>query len=266
MSTEAILEGLNPEQARAVETTEGPLLVLAGAGSGKTRVLTSRIAYLIRACGIPADSILAVTFTNKAAEEMRSRVEKMVDVSTGSLWIGTFHSTCVRILRRDIGHLGLSRGFVIYDDSDSLAVVKRALERNSLNPKVYDPRRLRWRIDQWKNAGLLPAAVTAEIIDIDDEQTAAVYATYQRILAEANALDFGDLLLLAVELFRRFPEVLRHYQERWQYVLVDEYQDTNRVQYDLVNQLAQVHQNLCVVGDPDQSIYAWRGADIRNIM
>ena len=266
MSAEAILEGLNPEQTRAVESTEGPLLVLAGAGSGKTRVLTSRIAYLIGVCGIPAESILAVTFTNKAAGEMRSRVEKMVDVSASSLWIGTFHSTCVRMLRREIGHLGLSRGFVIYDESDSLAVVKRALERHSLNPKIYDPRRIRWRIDQWKNAGMLPAAVSAEVIDIDDEQTAEIYATYQRILADANALDFGDLLLLAVELFRRFPEVLRHYQERWQYVLVDEYQDTNRVQYELVNQLARIHRNLCVVGDPDQSIYAWRGADIRNIM
>ncbi|MED5261381.1 MAG: UvrD-helicase domain-containing protein [Myxococcota bacterium] len=266
MSVESILEGLNPDQARAVETTEGALLVLAGAGSGKTRVLTSRIAYLIGVCGIPADSILAVTFTNKAAGEMRDRVESILGAESQALWLGTFHSVCVRILRREIGHLGLSRGFVIYDESDSLGVVKEALKRNSLDPKVVDPKRIRWRIDQWKNAGLLPATVAEQAQDFDSQQDAEIYSTYQRLLMDANALDFGDLLLLTVELFRRFPEVLAHYQRRWQYVLVDEYQDTNRVQYDLVNQLAAEHGNLCVVGDPDQSIYAWRGADIRNIL
>ncbi|MEE2665691.1 MAG: UvrD-helicase domain-containing protein [Myxococcota bacterium] len=261
-----IFDGLNPGQREAVETTEGPLLVLAGAGSGKTRVLTHRIAHLIGGCGIPPDSILAVTFTNKAAGEMRDRVEKLLGPVAYGLWVGTFHSTCVRILRREIGHLDRSRGFVIYDDSDTLAVIKEVLRRHRLDPKTHDPRRLRWRIDQWKNQGMLPAGAIAEAADLDDELSAELYVSYQRLLADSNALDFGDLLLLTVELFRHHPEVLAHYQRRWQYVLVDEYQDTNRVQYQLVRMLAADHGNLCAVGDPDQSVYAWRGADIRNIL
>ena len=266
MLLDSILDGLNPEQSEAVQFTEGPLLVLAGAGSGKTRVLTHRIAYLIGHCGIPAESILAVTFTNKAAKEMRERVEKALGSDASGLWLGTFHSTCVRILRKDIGHLERSRGFVIYDDSDSLGVVKQAMKRLDLDPKDYEPKRFRWRIDQWKNEGLLPARANEQAIDLDDEQCAEIYSEYQRMLCDADALDFGDLLLLTVELFRRFPAVLAYYQQRWQYVLVDEYQDTNRVQYDLVRQLSAKHNNLCVVGDPDQSIYAWRGANIRNIL
>jgi DNA helicase-2/ATP-dependent DNA helicase PcrA len=263
---DSILDGLNPEQREAVECIEGPLLVLAGAGSGKTRVLTHRIAYLIGHCGIPPESILSVTFTNKAAKEMRERVEKTVGADAHGLWLGTFHSTCVRILRKEIGHLGRSRGFVIYDDSDSLGVVKLALKRLNLDPKEYDPKRYRWRIDQWKNDGVLPAKAADVAVDLDDELCVDIYTEYQKILTDAEALDFGDLLLLTVELFRRHPEVLAHYQRNWQYVLVDEYQDTNRVQYDLVRQLSATHNNLCVVGDPDQSIYAWRGADIRNIL
>jgi DNA helicase-2/ATP-dependent DNA helicase PcrA len=263
---DSILEGLNPEQREAVCATEGPLLVLAGAGSGKTRVLTNRIAWLIGVCGIAPESILAVTFTNKAAGEMRERVRKLLGPDAADVWLATFHSTCVRILRREIGHLGRSRGFVIFDEADSLASVKESMRRHGLDPKAEDARRLRWRIDQWKNGGQLPAAAADAAADLDDERAAEVYATYQRLLAEQNALDFGDLLLLTVELFGRFPAVLRHYQERWQYVLVDEYQDTNRVQYRLVNQIGGGHRNLCVVGDPDQSIYAWRGADIRNIL
>jgi DNA helicase-2/ATP-dependent DNA helicase PcrA len=263
---DGIFDGLNPGQREAVETTEGPLLVLAGAGSGKTRVLTHRIAHLIGGCGIPPDSILAVTFTNKAAGEMRERVEKLLGPIAHGLWVGTFHSTCVRILRREIGHLGRSRGFVIYDDSDTLAVIKEVLRRHRLDPKTHDPKRLRWRIDQWKNQGVLPARAIEEATDLDDELSAELYVTYQRLLADANALDFGDLLLLTVELFRHHRAVLAHYQQRWQYVLVDEYQDTNRVQYQLVRMLAAEHENLCAVGAPDQSIYAWRGADIRNIL
>jgi DNA helicase-2/ATP-dependent DNA helicase PcrA len=264
--SESILDGLNPEQRLAVQTTEGPLLVLAGAGSGKTRVLTHRIAHLIGVCGIPPESILAVTFTNKAAGEMRERVEKVLGPDAQGLWVGTFHSTCVRILRREIGHLGRSRGFVIYDEVDSLGVAKEAIRRRGLDPVVHDPKRLRWRIDRWKNDGLLPAQVEEHVSDIDEELSAELYGIYQRLLADSNALDFGDLLLLVVQLFDGFPEVLAHYQRRWQYVLVDEYQDTNRVQYQLVSQLARRHRNLCVVGDPDQSIYAWRGADLRNIL
>ncbi len=266
MLADSILEGLNPEQRRAVETTEGPLLVLAGAGSGKTRVLTSRVAYLIGVCGIPAESILAVTFTNKAAGEMRERVEKLLGPSAGRLWISTFHSMCVRILRRDIGALERSRGFVIYDDADSLGICKQVLKRHGLDVRQYEPKRLRWRIDEWKNQGLLPAAAAAQAGDIDDELTAELYGTYQRLLFDANALDFGDLLLLTAELFKKHAQVLAYYQRRWHYVLVDEYQDTNRVQYRLVKMLAATHENLCVVGDPDQSVYAWRGADIRNIL
>jgi DNA helicase-2/ATP-dependent DNA helicase PcrA len=263
---ESILDGLNPEQREAVVTTEGPLLVLAGAGSGKTHVLTGRIAYLIGVCGIAPESILAVTFTNKAAGEMRERVEKLLGADAQSIWLTTFHSACVRILRREIGHLGFSRGFVIYDDADSLGVVKECLRSRGLDPKVVDPKRLRWRIDQWKNAGVAPAAAAGSAADFETERAAELYAAYQRRLADSGALDFGDLLLKTVELFERFPEVLRHYQRRFQYALVDEYQDTNRVQYRLVQQLASEHGNLCVVGDPDQSIYAWRGADVRNIL
>ena len=266
MLADSILEGLNPEQRRAVETTEGPLLVLAGAGSGKTRVLTSRIAYLIGVCGIPVESLLAVTFTNKAAGEMRDRVEKMLGPTPGGLWISTFHSMCVRILRRDIGALERSRGFVIYDDADSLGISKQVLKRHGLDPRQYEPKKLRWRIDEWKNQGLLPAQAAAQASEIGDELTAELYATYQRLLFDANALDFGDLLLQTRELFKRAPRVLAYYQRRWQYILVDEYQDTNRVQYDLVKQLTGTQENLCVVGDPDQSVYAWRGADIRNIL
>ena len=265
MLADALLEGLNPEQQEAVKTTEGPLLVLAGAGSGKTRVLTNRVAWLIGVCGIAPEAILAVTFTNKAAAEMRARVEKLLGEGARGVWLSTFHSSCVRILRREIGQLGRSRGFVIYDEDDSLSVVREALRRHGQDPKE-EARHLRWRIDQWKNAGHLPAAAAERAEDRGSEESAEIYATYQRLLAEANALDFGDLLLLTVELFDRFPQVLRHYQERWQYVLVDEYQDTNRVQYRLVNQLAAGHRNLCVVGDPNQSIYRWRGADVKNIL
>ncbi len=262
----AIFEGLNPQQKEAVEATEGPLLVLAGAGSGKTRVLTSRIAYLIGVCGIPAEQILAVTFTNKAAGEMKERVEKLLGSAADGATIGTFHSIGVRILRRDIGHLERGRGFVIYDDADTLGVIKDVLKAKGLDPKVHDPRRVRWQIDQWKNAGLLPPAAADRARDLDEELIAELYARYQLKLADAEALDFGDLLLLTAELFRRHPRVLEYYQRRWAYILVDEYQDTNGVQYGIVNQLAAGHRNLCVVGDPDQSIYAWRGADIRNIL
>jgi DNA helicase-2/ATP-dependent DNA helicase PcrA len=262
----SILEGLNPEQRRAAETTEGALLVLAGAGSGKTRVLTHRIAYLIGACGIPPESILAVTFTNKAAGEMRARVEKLLGPEASQVWLSTFHSLCVRILRREIGHLGLSRGFAIYDKGDAHTLVKEAMRRAGLDPKQEEPRRIEWRIDQWKNSGVGPAEAHDGAVDFEARRAAEIYLVYQRLLVDANALDFGDLLLRTVDLFERFPGVLSHYRRRWQYVMVDEYQDTNRVQYRLVRQLADEHRNLCVVGDVDQSIYGWRGADIRNIL
>jgi DNA helicase-2/ATP-dependent DNA helicase PcrA len=249
-----------------VEATEGPLLVLAGAGSGKTRVLTQRVAWLIGGCGIAPEGILAVTFTNKAAAEMRERVGKLLGPAGSGVWVATFHATCVRLLRREIERLGRPRSFVIYDEADSQGVLREALRRHGMDPRGPDARRVHWRIDQWKNAGLGPEAAAARARDEDDERTAALFRSYQGLLAEANALDFGDLLLLTVELFDAHPEVLARYQERWQYLLVDEYQDTNRVQYRLVNQLAAAHRNLCVVGDPNQSVYGWRGADIRNIL
>ena len=261
-----ILEGLNPEQRAAVTATEGPLQVIAGAGSGKTRVLVHRVAYLIGVCGVAAEQILAVTFTNRAAAEMRERVAGLLGADAKGAWIETFHAACVRILRRDIGHLGLSRGFAIYDDADSLATVKEAIARRGLDPRRYEPRGLRWRIDQWKNAGVLPDRAMQGALDAQAEEAAKLYAAYQRLLRDREALDFGDLILQTTELFARFPDVLDHYRRRWHYILIDEYQDTNAVQYRLVHQLAAKHHNLCVVGDPNQSIYAWRGADIRNIL
>lgn len=266
MFDQEIVAGLNAEQLAAVKATEGPVLILAGAGSGKTRVLVQRIAYLVGVCGVAPQSILAVTFTNKAAGEMRERVQKLLGPEAEALWVSTFHSTCVRILRKDIGHLGLSRSFAIYDHNDSLSLIKQALAKHELDPKVYEPKRILWRIDQWKNSAVLPAQAMQGAHDLDSQIAAEVYATYQRLLADANALDFNDLLLQTLLLFQQFPQVLAHYQARWQYVLIDEYQDTNRVQYALVKLLAFAHQNLCVVGDPDQSIYAWRGADIQNIL
>jgi len=263
---DAIVEGLNPEQHEATTTTEGPLLVIAGAGSGKTRVLTHRVAWLIGVCGIAPEGIVAVTFTNKAAAELKERVVNLLGPSARGVWVSTFHSTCVRILRREIHHLGREPGFVIYDATDSLGLVKEALRRGGHDAATSEARRVHWRIDEWKNSALGPADVASRPRDFDDERLAAVYATYETLLAEANALDFNDLLLHTVRLFNQHPQVLREYQERWQYILVDEYQDTNRVQYELINQLAAGHRNLCVVGDPDQSVYGWRGADIRNIL
>jgi DNA helicase-2/ATP-dependent DNA helicase PcrA len=198
---ESIVEGLNSEQREAVETTEGPLLVISGAGSGKTRVLTHRVAYLIGVCGIPPESILAVTFTNKAAGEMRERVHKLLGLEAENVLLSTFHSACVRILRRDIGHLGRSRGFVIYDESDALGVVKEALRRSGLEDGTHEARRMSWHFDQWKNRGVLPAQAAEQAADLDAERAAEVFAVYQRLLAEANALDFGDLLLQTTLLF-----------------------------------------------------------------
>ncbi len=266
MSSKDLLAGLNPEQQEAVISTEGPLLVLAGAGSGKTRVLVHRLAYLVREKGVDPASLLAVTFTNKAAGEMRERVERLLGLGRSGLWVSTFHSTCVRILRRDIGFLGRDQNFVIYDDTDSLGLIKQVLKRHSLDPKVIEPRRLRWKFDQWKNEGVLPERALELSTDIEEERSAELYETYQRMLLEANALDFGDLLLQTVVLFKEHPDVLEQYRQRFQYVLVDEYQDTNTVQYQWVKQLVSGHGNLCVVGDPDQSIYAWRGANLRNIL
>jgi DNA helicase-2/ATP-dependent DNA helicase PcrA len=266
-----LLAGLNPDQARAVITTEGPILVVAGPGSGKTRVLTHRIAYLIRERGVLADQILAVTFTNKAAREMRDRIATLLGPEAASgLVMGTFHSLGVRILRQNPGlvadRLGLLPNFLIYDDADQLTAAKQAVLAIDLDPKLVGPRRMLSRISAAKSMLYGPDEFMREVETYDDEIVARVYREYQRILAKANAVDFDDLLNLPIRLFDAAPGLLERYQERFRYILVDEYQDTNRVQYVLVSALAEKHRNLFVVGDPDQSIYAWRQADIRNIL
>ena len=266
---QTLLDQLNPQQRLAAETTDGPLLILAGAGSGKTRVITYRIAHLIETVGVSPDSILAVTFTNKAAAEMAERVEKLVG---GSLLrqplISTFHSFCVRVLRRDIEALkdGFRRDFVIYDESDQQLVVKAAMRRLGLDDKQMKPSAVLSRISWAKNHMRDPVEVYRSSPDPKTERVAHIYEIYRQELRKANALDFDDLLLETVRLLRDAAEVRERYQRRFEYVLVDEYQDTNRPQYELMRLLAGTRHNLCVVGDEDQSIYSWRGADIRNIL
>ena len=257
---------LNPPQKAAVLHTEGPLLILAGAGSGKTRVITHRIANLIHNHGIRPWNILAVTFTNKAAKEMAERVGKLLEGGDIPL-IATFHAACGRILRRDIHHLGFQASFAIYDDRDSERLLKDVLKELDLDEKKFPPKAIGARIDDYKNRGLFPEDLDAVATgDIFSAKVVQVYAAYQQRLLKCNALDFGDMLIQTVRLLSRFPEVRRQYQERFQWIMVDEYQDTNPVQYQLIRLLAGERKNLCVVGDDDQSIYSWRGADIRNIL
>ncbi len=257
---------LNPSQREAVAATEGPLLVVAGAGSGKTRVLTYRIAHLVRDLKVPPQAILAITFTNKAANEMKERVAALVGGAVGSMWVSTFHSACVRILRREANRFGYRSGFSIYDEADSLRLVTQCLKDLDLDSKRFPPRTMRAAISNAKNE-LIDYETFASTDDgFYHEQVADVYRLYQQRLLEASAMDFDDLLMVTVELFGAFPDVLSQYQQRFRYVLVDEYQDTNRAQYTLVRQLTDAHRNLCVVGDSDQSIYRWRGADVRNIL
>ncbi|OFV94513.1 MAG: hypothetical protein A3G76_12220 [Acidobacteria bacterium RIFCSPLOWO2_12_FULL_65_11] len=261
------LETLNPEQREAVLHIDGPLLILAGAGSGKTRVITSRVAYLVAGGHARPEEVLAVTFTNKAAEEMRARVAALLDSDCSRLWVSTFHALCARLLRRDAPAIGLSRDFVIYDSSDQLAVVKQALKELHIDDGLVQPRAALGRISHAKNRMEGPEAIVEAGAWIRrDEQISKVYAYYLKTLKEANALDFDDLLLKAVELFEQSVTVRTRYAEQFRFVMVDEYQDTNRPQYLLVRRLAELHRNLGVVGDPDQSIYKWRGADLRNIL
>jgi len=258
-----LMHNLNPRQKEAVLHGEGPLLILAGAGSGKTRVIVHRIVHLIRKQGISPRNILAVTFTNKAAAEMKERVEKLLSGGEVPL-ISTFHSTCVRILRREIHHLGYSANFAIYDDKDAERLLKDIIREQNLDEKKFPPRMFSSAIDDCKNAGKGPEDLPSG--DPVGDTIARVYAAYQERLRRCNALDFGDLIMLTVRLFDSHPAILKHYQERFQWILVDEYQDTNPIQYRLVRLLAGERMNLCVVGDDDQSIYRWRGADIRNIL
>ena len=260
------MEKLNEQQKKAVEQTEGPLLILAGAGSGKTRVLTCRIAYMIQECGVAPWNILAITFTNKAAGEMRDRVNAAVGRYAGQVWVATFHSTCCRILRQHIDRLGYDRSFTIYDTDDSRQVVKEAVRQLELDPKVYKERSILAKISAAKNEMINPDMMEADAKRWEEKKIAEIYAVYQRRLRQNNALDFDDLLLKTVELFQSEPEVLLSYQERFRYIMIDEYQDTNTVQFALVRLLASRYKNLCVVGDDDQSIYKFRGANIRNIL
>jgi len=267
-----LVDNLNPEQRAAVETTEGPLLILAGAGSGKTRVITSRIAWLIREKGVAPDSILAVTFTNKAASEMGERVDKLLGHSSlAKPLIATFHSMCVRMLRRDIealkvGGEGLTRSFAIYDENDQQAIVKQVMRRMGLDTKQLTPRTVLGRISWAKNHMVDPQEYYLASKDPNSERIAHIYQSYKAELRKNNALDFDDLLLEAVRLLKVSAEVRERYQRRYRYLLVDEYQDTNRPQYEIMKLLAGEAKNVCAVGDEDQSIYSWRGADIRNIL
>ncbi len=264
----SFLDRLNPAQRKAVELTEGPLLVLAGAGSGKTRVITTRVAHLILNLGVEPARILAVTFTNKAAAQMKERVAALLDGGgvDGSPTISTFHSFCVRVLRRDIDRLGYHRDFSIYDEDDQQRLMKASTRELGLSEEALPARAAQSRISHAKNRGISPAELYRQAADATTEKLASVYERYEKKLRESNALDFDDLLLKTVELFDRAPDIRARYNEWFRYLLVDEYQDTNRVQYRLIRALTEDHQNICVVGDEDQSIYRWRGADIENIL
>jgi DNA helicase II / ATP-dependent DNA helicase PcrA len=263
-----VLAGLNPSQREAVLHVDGPLLILAGAGSGKTRVITHRIAYLIGAHGVAPWQILALTFTNKASEEMRSRVEKLLGASSQEIWVSTFHAACARMLRRDIERLGRhTRSFVILDAADQSSLIKECLRELNISPDRYAPQAIAGRISRLKNQLVTAEQFAAGAQNFGfEEAVRRVYQLYQKKLVEQNALDFDDLLMQTVQLFEEVPEVLRYYQQKFRYILVDEYQDTNHAQYRIIRLLTAEHRNLCVVGDDDQSIYGWRGADISNIL
>jgi DNA helicase II / ATP-dependent DNA helicase PcrA len=266
-SESPLLAGLNPVQREAVLRTEGPVLIVAGAGSGKTRALTHRIAHLIRDGGVSPYAILAITFTNKAAQEMAERVEGLLGTRIAKgMWILTFHAACARILRREHAHLGIPSHFSIYDEGDTERVVTLVLRQMNVDPKRYPPRQLAAMIGKAKDNLFTPADFVREARTFFERTVADVYAEYQRRLRGAGALDFDDIIMETVRLFREHPEVLEHYQERFRYILIDEYQDTNRAQYHLVNLLAAKHRNICVVGDADQGVYSWRGATIKNLL
>ncbi|MBN6889977.1 ATP-dependent DNA helicase UvrD/PcrA [Cytobacillus horneckiae] len=264
--SDKLLNGLNPQQQNAVKATDGPLLIMAGAGSGKTRVLTHRIAYLMVEKGVNPYNILAITFTNKAAREMRERIQNMMGGAADQIWISTFHSMCVRILRRDIDRIGFNRNFTILDSTDQQSVIKNILKEKNLDPKKFDPRAILGSISSSKNELITPEEYAKTAGDYFQQVISDVYTDYQKRLRKNHALDFDDLIMLTIQLFNRVPEVLEYYQRKFQYIHVDEYQDTNRAQYMLVKLLANRFRNLCVVGDSDQSIYRWRGADIANIL
>ena len=261
-----LLRGLNAEQAAAVAHVDGPLLVLAGAGSGKTRVITHRIAWLVHEAGVRPWQILAVTFSNKAAGEMRERVDGLLDGDAGELWLGTFHRIGVRLLRSIGEHAGIARSFSIYDTDDQLRVIKRVMKAEQISDKVFKPRAIASYIDRAKNRCQLPNDPDLPTSDVFDRNAAVVYRGYDAELRRADAVDFGDLLMRPVQILANEPELRAHWSQRFRHILVDEFQDTNHAQYELLKLLSATHGNLCVVGDDDQSIYSWRGAEVRNIL
>ena len=265
-SPEQYLANLNPAQREAVLHTEGPLLVIAGAGSGKTRVLTHRVAHLTSAIGVKPNEILAITFTNKAAGEMRERLTAMLGPMARAIWILTFHAACGRMLRSEAERLGYKSNFTIYDSADQVRLVKQVLEELEKDPKRFAPRGVHAQISNAKNQLITPAMYAEQIASFYDQTVAEAYALYQKKLAASNAVDFDDMLMLTVQILENFPDARKHWQNAFRYVMVDEYQDTNHAQYRLLQLLAEHHHNICAVGDPDQSIYAFRGADIRNIL
>uniref|UniRef100_UPI000FD899F1 DNA helicase PcrA n=1 Tax=Paenibacillus kobensis TaxID=59841 RepID=UPI000FD899F1 len=263
---DAAVQKLNPEQRAAVQATDGPLLIMAGAGSGKTRVLTHRIAYLIEKRRVAPWSILAITFTNKAAREMQERVAQLVGPSGSDIWVSTFHSMCVRILRRDISRIGFTSSFSILDSTDQLSVIRNIMKEQNVDTKKFEPKAVQAAISSAKNELLTPDRFSAKVGDYFEQIAANVYEAYQKRLRANNSLDFDDLIMTTIRLFTDEPDVLAFYQNKFRYIHVDEYQDTNRAQYMLCRMLADKHHNICVVGDSDQSIYRWRGADITNIL
>ena len=265
--TSPLLGGLNDIQREAVLHTEGPVLIVAGAGSGKTRALTHRIAFLVRERNVAPGQILAITFTNKAAREMRDRVEHLVGSgAAGGMWLLTFHSMCARLLRREHQHLGVPSAFTIYDDGDTERLISGIVRDLDIDPKRFPPKAMAAAIGHAKDQVIDADAFTEMASNFYEEMVAKVYRAYETRKKEAGALDFDDLITETVRLFRDHPEVLQHYQERFRYLLVDEYQDTSRAQYELVNKLAERYRNVCVVGDADQGVYSWRGATIQNIL
>ncbi|QKE74830.1 DNA helicase PcrA [Arthrobacter citreus] len=265
-TAEELLQGLNPMQKEAVKTVDGPLLIMAGAGSGKTRVLTHRIAYLLGEKGVAPWNILAITFTNKAAREMQERVFNLVGKNAEDIWISTFHSMCVRILRRDIDRIGFNRSFSILDTTDQLTVIKNILKEKNLDSKKFEPRSILGSISSAKNELQTAAEYSKNAFTPFEKIVGEIYTSYQDRLRKNHSLDFDDLIMMTINLFERVPEVLQYYQRKFQYIHVDEYQDTNHAQYKIVKMLAEQFKNICVVGDSDQSIYRWRGADISNIL
>src|SRR5881628_2690879 len=265
-SPETYLADLNEAQREAVLATEGPLLVVAGAGSGKTRVLTYRVAHLVNAIGVKPNEILAITFTNKAAAEMKTRLEDLLGGLARAIWILTFHAACGRILRREAPRLGYRTNFTIYDQADQVRLTKACLEELERDPKRFVPRGIHAQISTAKNNLVGPDEYRQRVASFYDQTVADAYELYQRRLFTSNAVDFDDMLYLTVDVLERFPEAAQKWRKAFRYVLVDEYQDTNHAQYRLLQLLAGEHRNLFAVGDPDQSIYGWRGAEIRNIL